>query len=113
MPEEPISEESLKRRIVETIEGELSLDPSYFEIEMHNGELFIQGEVPSIQDREILERLLFDTMGLENVEFDVIVDEDLQSEKESFDEDISEEEFEFNTGQPDLNDIQGRPRRQY
>ncbi|MFB6355550.1 MAG: hypothetical protein ABEJ65_03430 [bacterium] len=109
-----MSGESLYREIIEVIESELGMNADDFDIEVDDGFVYIWGAVPSRQAQEELERFLFDNLGLEDVDYDVVVDEDLQSQGDSL-PDADPDEYGFG-GTPEIDDGDlgsQTPRRQY
>jgi len=80
---EALSDEELYRQVIELIDTEVGLEPENFEINVNDGILTIYGDVPSEQANETLERLVYDSLDFENVEYEVVVDEDLQAQEGS------------------------------
>lgn len=114
MTDESMTDEALYRQIVDLIASELGLNPDNFEIDLDDGHLTIWGEVPSIQDQEELERLLFDSLDLEELDYDVVVDEDLQTQQDQLggEQEGYSEDYELDQGPPDISSTQS-PRRQF
>lgn len=74
-----MKEEEILRGITEQIETEFGEKLHNISVEVSDEEITIEGAVPSRKADESLERILFDTLGFENITYDVVVDEDLQS----------------------------------
>ncbi len=92
-------DEELYDHIVDEIETALEIDTSSLEIDVADGFVSIWGSVSSIEISEELERLLFDGLGLEDVDFDVVIDEGIQRPPEEIDEDArSREDLDLSGG---------------
>ncbi|MFP4687629.1 MAG: hypothetical protein ACLFN5_05920 [bacterium] len=98
-----LSDEELYRHIVETIETSLGLNTDTLEVEVEDGFVSIWGSVPSIEDSEDLEKLLFDMLGLEDFDFDVVINSDLQTH----------DEYGSPLDEGGLNDLDNTPRRHF
>lgn len=111
---ESASRDEIYRQIEEGIENDLNLPPDNFVIEVDDEEqVAIEGSVPSMRADEELERLLFDTLDLEDVQYDVVVDEDLQGQESPFVNEDPDGEYGYEAGEPDLKDLSSSPRRQF
>jgi hypothetical protein len=97
---ESLSDEELHRHIIETIETSLDIDTDSLEIEIEDGFVSIWGSVPSIEDSEELERLLFDMLGLEDFDFDVVINSELHRHSEPY-------------SSSSIEDIDNHPRRHF
>ncbi len=114
MGNDPMSGGDIYRQIEEGIENDLDLPSENFVIEVDEDRVAIEGSVPSVHADEELERLLFETLDLDDVDYDVVVDEDLQSRGSPFvNEDPDDEQRGFEAGDPDLKDLSSSPRRQF
>lgn len=111
MASEMLSDEELFRQFVDLLETEIGLDPENFEITVEDNELQIYGDVPSDQANENLERLIYDTMNFENVEYEVVVDEDLQAQEDSLHQSESDSFGSYSAGSGNLGSQS--PRRQF
>lgn len=108
-------DDSVYWEIVDHVESEMDFEADLLDIEVEEDSVAITGSVPSQQRFEELERLIFDTIGLENVEFDVIVDEALQSRGQKMGQDEPEggEGLGTDPNSTGAADLNNSPRRQY
>ncbi len=113
VPEENVEDEELHRQIVEQIETTLEMHTDDLEIEVDEGYVSIWGAVPSLKAHEELEHLLFDILGLEDVDFDVVVNEDLQTQEETLSSASSVDDFSYGQDDSDLGGLGQSPRRQF
>lgn len=115
MEGEALSDEELFRQVVDLIETEVGLDADNFEIEVDDGNLTIFGDVPSEQANEKLERIIFDTLDFDDVEYEVVVDEDLQAQEGSLPDSDPDDLGGYDSTGPNLGSDFGSesPRRQY
>lgn len=108
------ADDSVYWEIVDHVESEMEFESDHLDIEVEENFAAITGSVPGYQSYEELERLIFDTLDIENVEFDVVVDEDLQTESQKMGYDEPDEEgFAYDRGQPDVTGMNSSPRRQF
>ena len=112
-PETSEDDEELYRQVVEQIETTLEMHTDDLEIEVDDGYVSIWGSVPSMKAHEDLEHLLFDILGLEDVDFDVVVNEDLQTQEETLSSASSADDFNYGQDDSDLGGLGGSPRRQF
>lgn len=114
MGDDPMSGDDIYRQIEEGIENDLDLPSDNFLIEVFDERVAIEGAVPSDRADEELERLLFETLDLDEVDYDVVVDEDLQSQDSPFVNEDPEDNYRGSeAGDPDLKDLSSSPRRQF
>mgnify|MGYP006428213753 CR=1 FL=1 len=111
MEGEALSDEELYRQVVDLIDTEVGLEPGNFEITVNGGVLAIYGDVPSEQANETLERLVYDSLDFEDVEYEVVVDEDLQAREGSLPDADPDSFGSFNAGTGNLGSQS--PRRQF
>jgi hypothetical protein len=112
---EALSDDELFRQVVELIETEVGLDADNFEIEINDGALSIFGDVPSEQANERLERILYDSLDFDDVEYEVVVDEDLQAQEDSLPDADPDDLGGYDSSGPNIGGDYGSesPRRQY
>jgi|GEM_PF-5657052 len=97
-----MSDEELYDHIIDEIETALEIDTGSLEIDVEDGFVSIWGSVSSIEISEELERLLFDGLGIEDVDFDVVIDEGIQRPPEEIDENVhSREDLDLGGGEFD------------
>ncbi len=107
-----LSDEELYDQIVDEIETTMEINIDNLEIDVEDGFVTIWGSVSSIKDSEELEKLLFEGLGLEDVDFDVVIDEGIQPPPEILDErNRPHDEFDLSPGDPGFDEF-GEPRRQ-
>lgn len=110
------NEEDVYREIVERIEAELGVGVNNLTIEVVGEDVTVEGSVPSTRAREDLERLLFDTLELDEISFDVVVDEDLQSRQSAagpLEEEIPGDGGSTGVAGRDLGNLSPSTRRQF
>ncbi len=108
--EETLSDEELYDHIIDEIETALDVNTDNLEIEVEDGFVTMWGSVGNIRDSEELEKLLFDGLGLEDVDFDVVIDEGIQTAEESMDG-SAREGLDFSGRDNSFDDL-SEPRRQ-
>ncbi|MGM0381835.1 MAG: hypothetical protein ACQEP7_07580 [bacterium] len=113
VPEENVEDEELHRQVVEQIETTLEMHTDDLEIEVEDGFVSIWGGVPSMKAHEELEHLLFDILGLEDVDFDVVVNEDLQTQEETLSSASSADDFNYGQDDSGFGGLNESPRRQF
>lgn len=111
--EEKLSDEELYDQILDEIETTLDVATDNLELEVEDGFVTMWGSVPNIRDSEELEKLLFDGLGLENVDFDVVIDEGIQTTEEAMNDQSpqSREGFDITPEEKSFDDY-SEPRRQ-
>ncbi len=106
-----LSDEELYDQIVDEIETTMEINIDTLEIDVEDGFVTIWGSVSSINDSEALEKLLYKGLGLEDIDFNVVIDEGIQPPPEVLDErGRSHDDFDLAPGDSGFDDLTGSHR---
>ena len=87
------NEKEILQQIHDLASTQLSLDPVHFEIEMDGEIPVVWGELPSNQDKEQLIRILHDLLDVDEIDFQLAVDEMLQGQNGSIGDSTSDSDY--------------------
>lgn len=108
------NEETIYRAIMDRLETEFGQNVRNITVEVEEDGLTVEGAVPSSEVDEELHRIIFEALELDEVHYDVIIDEDLQSNMDDPYRDDLEQEGRLdgvnNTGNDNLSQS---PRQQF